>query len=170
MPSTNDDKNLSALIDDCLNVLPGTTKRPWRWIDNEQNVRLERRLHKKRLTKRDGAWFMLLAGPPHPAVDDPDGFDHPRVISLRWDKIKGESVINGYPGYDDQKLMEQAVNMHEALMHAVQQVDRYARELQHEHREDDNHHGDKLAAMIAPVRDAIAALRPHQHHGKGEPR
>jgi hypothetical protein len=161
MTTDNDDAHLEA-IDNCLGVFKDTTMRPWRFIDREQNIRLVRRLGKsrKKLTKRDGLWYTLLAGPVHPyTIPDPDPFDHRWVYGLRWAQIRGEEVWNGSPSDADQKLIEQSVNMHEPLLVAMRAVAEYANELA---SVGDEAIAERLDAILAPVFAAVDAKKPHQ--------
>jgi hypothetical protein len=164
MTTENEPKATTEVLAKCCEVFKGTTMRPWRFIENEQNTRLVRIRGKsmKSLTKRDGLWYLLLAGPVHPyPVPDPDPFDHHHVMGLRWSQIRGEETINGYPSFQDQQLIEQAVNMHEALLGAARAVDAYANELSNR---GDEETAERLDAILAPVLAAIEARKPHQQH------
>ena len=65
-------------------------------------------------------WACLITGPQYPAQDDyePDEWDYPHAIALRWTDIKGDRLSNFLPEADE-KLIVAAVN---ALPELIQEL------------------------------------------------
>lgn len=118
--------------------LAKATPGPWTWREDDFRPKYMKQKRDGNWMARPGrkakdSWVMLLTGPPHASVREgfaqediqrgyPDEWDFPHIFALRWNQIKGKSLVNAVPGSDDAKLIANAPTDIKALIEEVERL------------------------------------------------
>ena len=103
--------------------LAAATPGPWAWREDMFRPKYMKQMKNGNWRGKSGksakrSWVMLLTGPLHEPKFDfdegnilqgyPDEWDFPHIIAIRWDDIKGTSLLNATPLPEDAALIENA--------------------------------------------------------------
>lgn len=118
--------------------LKKATPGPWAWREDDFRPKYMKQKKDGSWMSRPGcrgdrSWVMLLTGPPHASIKEgftqediqrgyPDEWDFRHIIALRWNQVRGKSLVNVSPFPEDAKLIAHAPTDLKALIEEVERL------------------------------------------------